>query len=183
MRYGLLIRLATVALIVTPTSIAAQGFLGDSLAKRTLNVELGGSGGFASFNHERLVARQTYGRFGFGHWSYRTMLMNNRHYRGTIGVLGIARLFDLSWLPGEEGSWIETGLSSGIGHRSYDDASERRGGPWMVLNAEAGFRFQGPGRGLSWRMVIGPSYVMYSSLDTTRPGFGRGAAFSAGYAF
>jgi hypothetical protein len=182
MRYALLIPLATVALAIGSASSPGQAFLGDSLAKRTVSVELGGSGG-ASFNYEHLVARQTYARLGFGRWSHGTIFMNERHYRATIGVLGIARLFDLSWLPGQEGSWIETGLSTGIGRRSHDDTIEERGGPWVAVNAEAGFRFQGPGRAFSWRILVGPSYVVQSSLERPRPGFNRAAALSVGYAF
>jgi hypothetical protein len=181
MRYGFVIRLATLALVAATSVASAQ--IGDSLAKRTLAVELGGSGGFASFSYEHLVARQTYGRLGFGRWSHATLLMNGRHYRGTIGVVGVARLFDMSWLPGERGTWIETGLSTGIGRRSFDESSTEVSGPWMVINAEAGFRFQSPGRSFNWRILIGPSYVVTSPLDYPRPGFGRGAALSLGFAF
>lgn len=178
----MLVRAAISALLVLPDVAVAQS-PGDSLARRTVDLEFGGPGGFISVNYEQLLRPQTLVRVGFAKWSVSTFLFDDGHHRQTAFIAGAARLFDLSWLPQQDGVWVETGINMAAGRRSYDNASTRESGPFISINGEIGLRLQGTGRSSTLRAMLGPSYVLRSSVHEPRPGLTRAVAVSLGYAF
>jgi hypothetical protein len=172
--------IAAAALLGCAQVSKAQVF-GDSLAHNSVLLELGGPGEIYSLNYERLVGRRAVARVGLTSWGFTNFV--HEYHSTTKAIVGAARLIDLSFLPGQRETWAELGFTVSAGRRSIRSQSGSASGPWLAGNGIAGFRFQGAGRGLSFRVVYSPFYVLDNVGDAPPKGFSHASAASIGWAY
>jgi hypothetical protein len=170
-----------VAVLLGCAHVAKAQVFGDSLAHNGVFLEIGGPGEIYSLNYERFVGRRVAARVGLTSWGFTNFV---RDYQSTTkAIVGAARLIDLSFLPGQRETWGELGFAVSAGRRSFRNESASANGPWLAGNGIAGFRFQGAGRGLSFRIVYSPFYVLDNVGYAPPKGFSHASAASIGWVY
>jgi hypothetical protein len=169
------------AVLLSCAQVSNAQVFGDSLAHNSFFLEIGGPGEIYSLNYERFVGRRAVARVGLTSWGFTNFVQD--YQSTTKAIIGAARLIDLSFLPDQRGTWAELGFAVSAGRRSVRNESASASGPWLAGNGIAGFRFQGAGRGLSFRVVYSPFYVLDNVGYAPPKGFSHASAASIGWAY
>jgi hypothetical protein len=141
-----------------------------SKLKNTVYIEVLGNGGLYSFNYERNIGANLYGRMGFGHW--------------TSGFMGpetsVTTLpFMLHYIRGGHHNHFEVGLGLVMGAITETERTN------SIFNVTSflGYRYQAPAKGIILRIGFTPFYSLDKRANYPGDSFFLSGGMGVGYHF
>lgn len=183
MRFAPFVLLATLMALAASPARAQVSSQGGITARHATYLELAGTGGLFSLNHEYLIRDRVSLRGGFTSWGVESF--DGLDENLDAAILGASRHFDASDVFGGEGRLIEVGMAVLAGRYSRRSFGEvEREGAFATLSPQLGVRLQRPRGGFFLRATATPMIHLLNADDafpTSSPTMAAG--ISLGYAY